>query len=198
MQYEEDDEPLGYARYRVRGDGSPGWPNGTLAVQELMALTENAYAALWSYLFGVDLIANIEAHHRRVDEPLFWMLADPRRLVRRQYDTLWVRLVDIPAALEARRYATEGRLVLDVRDPFCPWTEGRYELEGGPEGARCRRSDAEPDIALSAGDLGAIYLSGPRLTTLRQAGRVQGDWEALRRADAMFAWDPAPWCPEVF
>lgn len=198
IQYEEDDQPLGYARYRIRGESPDGLPNGTLAVQELMAVTEAAYSALWQYLFGVDLIGTIQAHHRPADEPLYWLLADPRRLVRHPYDALWLRLVDVPAALEGRRYAAPGRLVLHVRDQFCPWNEGRYELEAGAEGARCRRSDAEPDIALDVADLGTVYLGGVRLSTLRRAGRVEGDWEALRQADAMFSWDPPPWCPEVF
>ncbi len=198
VQYEEDGEPLGYARYRVRGGNQDGLPNGTLAVQELIAATDGAYAALWRYAFGVDLIGTIEAHLRRVDEPLVWMLADPRRLVRHPHDSLWVRIVDVPAALEGRRYASEGRLVVDVRDSFCPWVEGRYGLEGGAEGARCRRTDAEPDITLESADLAAVYLGGARLRTLRQAGRVQGEPEALTRADAMFSWDPLPWCPEVF
>lgn len=198
VQYEEDGRPLGYARYRVRQEQDGGSPNGTLLVLELVPATDAACTALWSYLFGVDLIAAIEAYHRPVDEPLLWMLADPRRLLRRPWDSLWLRVVDVAPALEGRRYAASGRLVLEVRDGFCPWNEGRYELEAGADGASCRRSDAEPDIVLSAADLGSVYLGGTRLQTLRRAGRVQGGAEALRRADAMFAWDPLPWCPEVF
>jgi len=198
VQYEEDGEPLGYARYRVKGDSQLGIPSGTAIVQELMAATDGAYAALWQYIFGVDLVATIQGHLRRVDEPLLWMLADPRRLVRRRLDSLWLRVLDVPRALEGRRYAAEGKVVLDVRDSFCPWVEGRYELEGAAEGARCRPSTKDADITLSAADLGAALLGGVPLRTLRRAGRVEGDASALARADAMFAWDPAPWCPEVF
>jgi len=198
VQYEEDGDVRGYARYRTRGDSENGLANGLLTVNELMAVDEATYAALWQYLFGVDLIGKIQAFHRPVDEPLFWMLADPRRLVRQPVDSLWLRLVDIPPALEGRRYAAPGRVVLDVRDPFCSWNEGRYELEAGAEGARCQRTTAEADITLSAADLGAVYLGGARLTTLRRAGRAEGEWETLRRADAIFSWDPLPWCPEVF
>jgi predicted acetyltransferase len=198
VQYEEDGRILGFARYRVRGGDQDGLPGGTVLVQELFGTTDQAHAALWRYIFGVDLVSKIQAHHRPADDPLFWMLADPRRLVRRHYDTLWVRPVDVPVALEARRYPATGRVVLDVRDAFCPWVAGRYELEAGPEGARCRPSDKEPDVTLSAGDLGAIYMGGARLTTLRHARRVEGEWPALRRADALFSWDPQPWCPEVF
>jgi predicted acetyltransferase len=198
VQYEEEGRPLGYVRYRVRGGGENGLANGTLAVQELMAATDGAYAALWRYVFGVDLVGTIVARLRRSDEPLRYMLADPRRLLRRPGDSLWVRLVDPVVALEARRYAAEGRVVLDVRDTFCPWVEGRFELEGGPDGARCRASQAEPDLTLTAADLGAAYLGGARFSTLSRAGRVEGDVKALRRADTMFSWEPPPWCPEVF
>jgi predicted acetyltransferase len=197
VQYEEDGAVRGYARYRVR-PGQDGMASGTLLVQELTALTSNAYSALWQYVFGVDLIATIEANHRPQDEPLYWMLADPRRMVRSVYDTLWVRVLDVPAALEGRRYAWEGSVVLDVRDSFCPWVQGRYELEMSPDGAKCTLTDAEPDVTLSAADLGAIYLGGEKLTTLARAGRVEGDYEALRRADVLLSWDRAPWCPEVF
>jgi len=198
VQYEEDGEPLGYARYRVKGDSQLGVPTGTVIVQELMAATDAAYAALWQYVFGVDLVSTVHGNLRRVDEPLFWMLADPRRLARRRHDTLWVRVLDVARALEGRRYAAEGAVVLDVRDSFCPWVEGRFALEGAAEGARCRPSTKDADVTLTAADLGAALLGGVPLRTLARAGRVEGDASALARADAMFSWDPAPWCAEVF
>jgi predicted acetyltransferase len=197
VQYEEDGKILGYARYRVR-PGHDGMASGTLTVWDLTALSSNAYNALWQYIFGVDLIATIEANHRPQDEPLFWMLADPRRMVRTVYDTLWLRIINVPAAMEGRRYAWEGDVVLDVRDPFCPWVEGRYEVEMSTEGAKCTPTTRDADVTLSAADLGAIYLGGERLTTFARAGRVEGDYEALRRADVLLGWDRAPWCPEVF
>jgi predicted acetyltransferase len=198
VQYEENGTPLGYVRYRTRGDQQNGAPNGTVAVNEMIAATKEASAALWSYIFGVDLMATITAFNRPVDEPLFWMLADPRRLVRKTYDSMWVRVVDVPPALEGRRYSAQGKLVLDVRDDFCPWVEGRYELEAGGEGARCRPTNADADIVMRAADLGAAYMGGTRFRSLARAGRVEGDADALARADAMFSWDPLPWCPEVF
>jgi predicted acetyltransferase len=198
VQYEEDGEPLGYARYRSRGGRDEPWPHGTLGVQEMIATTDAAYGALWSYLFGVDLMAEITAQRRAIEEPLYWMLADPRRLVRRPYDSLWVRVVDVASALEGRRYAAEGRVVFEVRDDFCDWVAGRYELEAGPDGARCKRTDASADVTLSAAELGAAYLGGMRLSTMQAAGRVEGDRNSVARADAMLRWDPVPWCPEVF
>lgn len=199
VQYEEDGEVRGYSHYSVKGgDSHVGLPNGSLRVNELMATDRASYTALWSYLFGVDLMATLDAGRRQIDEPIYWMLADPRRLVQTSMDSLWVRIVDVVAALEGRRYSSPGRIVFDVKDDFCPWVAGRYRLESGENGARCTVTDDEADITLTAADLGAIYLGGTRLRTLARAGRVEGDEDALAQADAMFAWDPLPWCPAVF
>jgi predicted acetyltransferase len=197
--HETDGEADGYATYRVKQEWSGSFPGGALKVRDLVAETDQAYAALWRYCFDVDLIAKIEAWPRAVDEPLFHMLADPRRLSVKLFDGLWIRLVDVPGALSGRRYRSEGQVVFEVQDPFCPWNAGRYELTGGPDGAECRRSEREPDLVVSAADLGAVYLGGVRFGTLARAGRVgEARMGALAEADAMFGWDPQPWCPSVF
>ena len=198
VQYEEEGRPRGYVRYRIHEQYEQGSANSQILVVELVAATGAAYSALWSYLFGVDLIGAIACDWARVDEPLLHMLEDPRRLIRRTQDTLWVRLVDVPHALATRRYATPGRLVLAVRDAFCPWNEGTYVLEAGTEGAACGRTAASADIEIEASALGALYLGGQRLRSLARAGIARGSTEALQRADAMFSWDPAPWIPEIF
>lgn len=189
----------GYVVYRTKSDWSQGYANGTADVVELIAANTDAYAALWRFVFDLDLMARTAAWLRPVDEPLMHMLAEPRRLRFKIEDGLWVRLVDLLAALAGRRYAAKGKVILEVKDSFCPWNEGRYQLDGGPEGADCRPSDAEPDLVLSATDLGAVYLGGVRFDTLRQAGRViENAPGAVRRADALFTWDPPPWCPDMF
>ncbi|MEW6059687.1 MAG: sterol carrier protein domain-containing protein, partial [Actinomycetota bacterium] len=110
-----------------------------------------------------------------------------------------VRLVDVRKALEGRRYAANGSVVLQVRDRFCPWNEGRFELEGGPEGATCGSTRAGPDLACRVEDLAAAFLGGVSLRELHRAGRVEEERDgALARADSMFAWDPAPWCSFMF
>ena len=195
----EAGQPDGYVEYRVKHDWSSGDPSGTLTVRELMAESVEAYRALWRYCLDVDLMTRIEAWPRPAEEPLFHLLADPRQLRRRVFDGLWLRLVDVPASLAGRRYAAQGGVVLEVRDAFCPWNEGRYELEGGPDGAQCRPTDREPDLLVEAGDLGACYLGGTRLQTLARAGRIHEERPgAVARAEAMFGWDPLPWCSAVF
>jgi predicted acetyltransferase len=107
-------------------------------------------------------------------------------------DTLWLRVVDVEAALAARRYAAPGRLVIAVEDPFLPANTGRYLLDGGT----VARADAmSPDLSMRAADLGAAYLGGVRFSTLARAGRVvEHTPGTVAVADAMFATDPLPHC----
>ena len=163
----------GYAAYKVEfGDGSGR--KTKLNLQSLVAVTDDAYLGLWQFVTDIDLTEVIEVHNRPTDEALRWLLADPRRLeVTRTKDFLWSRLVDLAAALKARRYAADDRIVFEVADPFCPWNEGRWLLDGGPAGASAKRVRTKPDIALSAADLGAIYLGAHSLAPLAKAGRVE-------------------------
>jgi predicted acetyltransferase len=191
-------EVRGLARYRIKQNWDSNLPNGTLRLEELAAETPEAYAGLWQFITSVDLIGTIEWDTASVDEPLYWMLDDSRRLERSSYDSIWLRLVDIEKALSARAYPAEGRVVFGVRDPFLPWCDGNFELEASPDGAICRVSNAQPDVALSAADLAAAYLGGARLTTLQRAGRVEGDHRAVARADTLLRWERPPHCAEHF
>ena len=189
--YEDDGKPDGYVTYRIR--------ETTVIVNELMPVTRQAHAALWRFCFGVDLMRTTYAPKRPVDEPLPWMLADPRRLRQSVRDDLWLRLVDIREALGRRTYAAEGRLVIEVVDSFCPWNEGRYELDGGPAGADCKPTTSEPDLLLSAADLAAGYLGAISFTNLCIAGRAEERKQgSLELADTMFRPSQAPWWPNEF
>jgi predicted acetyltransferase len=108
---------------------------------------------------------------------------------------VWVRLVDVRAALSARAYATDESLVLDVRDAFCGWNAGRWRIEGG----RVERTDDEPDVSLDVADLASVYLGGFTWRELRAALRVEEHAAgAVERADRVFGSWPKPWCPEIF
>jgi predicted acetyltransferase len=190
----------GWASYRVQQQWPEGLPANVVKVRTLVGLTPQADAALWRFCLDLDLAGALQLHARPVDDPGRWRLADPRRLRTTHVgDHLWVRLLDLPAALSARRYATEGRLVLEVTDALRPRNQGRFRLEGGPDGAVCEPTGAEPDLALDVTDLGAAYLGGVRPTVLARAGRVvELRPGALPRADAMLASDPAPLCTTHF
>ena len=189
----------GYLDYKFKRAWDEGVPTGTVEVDDLIANSPEAYADLWRYCLDLDLASQVTGWHLRPDEPLLHLLAEPRRLRLTIGDGLWVRLVDVAAALAARRYAASGRLTIAVRDAFSPKNDGVYELEGGPDGAECRTASGEPDLTLGVADLGAAYLGGTRLRTLEEAGRVVEETPgAIAWADAMFAWDPPPWSPHVF
>ena len=197
--HERNGTPTGFALYRVKLDWDSMGPTGVLKLESLIAVDPDAYAALWHYLLGVDLMAKIVAEERRVDEPLRFLLADPRQPKIIIQDGIWLRLVDVASALAARRYGIDARLVMEVHDALCPWNDGRFEIEGGASAASCKRSDREPDLELTVADLGAVYLAGNRFRSLHEAGRViERHPGALARADLMFASDRVPWCPSHF
>lgn len=194
-------EVEGYAYYRLRTNREvPLSGDWTVLLQGLGALTFEAYVALWRYVFGIDLTVTLLASLRPPDEPLRHLLADPRRLTTtRSIDFLWCRVVDVGPALAARRYEVEGSVVLEVRDPFCPWNAGRWRLEGGADGATCGRTDASADLTLSASELGAVVLGGTRLSALAAARRVdEHATGAVARTDSMLATARAPWCQTFF
>jgi predicted acetyltransferase len=190
----------GWMSYRVESR----WPNGLAAnvvkVRNLIGLTPEAEAGLWRYILDLDLAGTIKLIDRPVDDPVRWRLADPRRLrVTEMGDQLWVRLLDLPGALAARRYAASGSLVLEVTDALRPRNQGRFRLEGGPDGAACAPDSADPDVALDVTDLGAAYLGGVSLASLARAERVaELTPGAVGQADRMFAADPPPICTTHF
>lgn len=198
VSLEEDGATIGYARYRVRGEWEHGLPAGEVAVHELLGIDGGAEAALWEYVLGVDLVDRLTAHRRPMDDTLLHLLADPRRAVRRPSDALFCRVLDPAAALEGRRYAGEGRLVLEVADDFGGCAAGRFALEAGPGGARCRPTGQSADLELGAAELGSLLFGQVSALALWRAGRIAGSEAAARAADALFRWRPEPWAPEVW
>lgn len=186
----------GYALYAAKTAWADGGPSGEITVRELVAATPRARAALWTYLLGIDLMRTLKWRLGHDGEPLPLMLADADALEVHTALGLWIRLVDVPAALAARTYAQPFELVIDVADEFCPWNAGRYRLTSD---GSCEPTRADADLALGAAELGASYLGGTRVSTLAGAGRVRELRPgALAVADAAFRGDVAPWCAEIF
>jgi predicted acetyltransferase len=194
--YELDGRVDGYAVYNLEGTWAEGFSEKTVAVHDLIAATPEAEAALWQYLCGIDLVTWISHWNVAPDTELPWRLADSRQVRTRSFrDELWLRPVDTPAFLAARRYATDGRLVLEVEDEMRPdgAAAGRFVLAGGPDEASCHPTDAAPELRLGVGALGAISLGGVTASSLARAGRIEELVPgALGRADRMFAADRAP------
>lgn len=196
---EIDGRDEAYALYRVKPSWSEGIPRGRLIVKEAMAVSPSAAREIWRFLFGIDLVDRVEAWFLPADFPIYLMMLEPRRLRYTYGDSLWLRLVDVRAALSARSYAMEGSIAVQVADAFCPWNEGTWRLNFNGREAVVELTEEEADLRLDVRDLAAAYLGGFSFARLALAGRVQElRAGALARADGMFRTERAPWCPEGF
>jgi predicted acetyltransferase len=184
-------EDVGYVLYRQRPAQLSGLPSGTLEIVELVALDAQAEASLWQFLAGVDLFPTVRWENAPTDCALPWLASEPRRVQRRPFDTLWLRLNDVAAALAGRRYAADGALCFE--SDGATW---RLAVSGGE--ATCARSDAAPELRFANTALASAFLGGVSVATLARAGRVTGAPDAIARAARLFSWPVAPWCPELF
>lgn len=196
----------GYALYSALGRWTEDefLADGHLLIKELFAADPAANAALWQNLLDRDLITEVEARIRPVDDPVLFQVADPRRARPRMVDGLWIRLVDLPAALCARAYSCPVTAVLEVRDDLLPANSGRWRLDvHGPAGeagtVTCERTTAPADITLDVRALGAAYLGAVQLGSLGAAGVItQHRPGTLRWLSAAMTWTPTAWCPVIF
>lgn len=191
---ELDGAPAAYATYRIKSEWDHGIPRGEVRVTEAFATSPAATRDLWRFVFGIDLVAKVNMFAFDPGSPLFLMVSDPRSLQLRLADGLWLRLVDVEAALRARSYADGEPVVIDVRDELCRWNKGRYRV--GDDSGRTRQS---ADIELDVADLGATYLGALDFHRLADADRVRElKPGGLERASVLFRTTRPPYCPEVF
>lgn len=193
---EQDGRPVGYALYRIASERSGEGSKRTLRVEEAFGVDAAARREIWRFLLSVDWVGEVRAHMLSVDHPLLHLVARPNDLRARVWDGLWIRVVDVAEAPGRRAYAHDGRFTLEVvSDPQLSDNVGTWTVSDG-----CvRRSTRRPDVRLGIQELGAAYLGGFSFVQLARAGRVEeGVRGGLARADALFATDAAPWCPENF
>lgn len=191
---ELDGEDAGYAVYRVKNEWEEGFPRGEVRVMEAFTTSPLAERELWRYLFGVDLTVRVEHVGADPGAPVFLMVRDPRALQLRVHDGLWLRFVDLEAALAARSYRPGDSVVIEVHDELCPWNAGRYRV-----GETVERTDAEPDLVLDVADLASVYLGAFDFVQLARADRVDVRTAgAAERASDRFRTFSVPWCPEIF
>jgi len=191
---ELDGVPEAYALYRVNFAAEHMITGTKLDVREALGTSPQALAAIWRYLLAIDWVARIEAYWLPLDHPLFLWLREARRMRFTVIEALWVRLVDVGVALAARALGA-GSLVIEVRDEFCPWNEGRWHVASG----NVERTSAPAELQLDAAALGSAYLGGFTFEQLWRAGRLeQLKPAAVARADELFRTECLPWCPELF
>ena len=192
---ELDGEPAGYAIYVVEQDWAHGSSVGTVGVLEVIAPTPEATREVWRWLLDFDWTSRFEAGHLPLDHPLFLLLAEPRRMQFEVGDGIWLRLVDVEAALAARSYAADTQVVIELSDGFLPENAGRWRL--GARGAE--RTNAGAELALDVTGLGSVYLGGFSFADLVRGSRAtELAAGAVERADALFRTSVQPWCAEIF
>ncbi|MEU5286480.1 GNAT family N-acetyltransferase [Streptomyces sp. CA-278952] len=195
-----DGEIDGLMTYGVDDEwGDAMQPRNTATVRDMIALNPAAERALWHYLCSVDWVTTVRSGHRAPDDLLPLLLPDPRaaRMIT-DTDWLWLRMLDVPRALEARTYGTEASLVLDVRDD-AGLAGGRFLLDASASGARCVPTTRSADLALDVAELATLYLgdeSARRLVDLDRAEELRAG--AATTVDAVFRTGRRPWCPDVF
>ncbi len=190
---ELDGEPAGLTMFRIKKGWEEGYSTSQLLVGDAFATSTAASRELWRFLFGVDLVARVQG---RVDPglPLLLMVSDPRNVQLRVSEGLWLRLVDLEAALAGRTYATDEPVVAQVRDEFCPWNKGRWRIGPDPE-----RTEDEAELELDVADLASVYLGAFDFNALAAGERVRElKAGAVARASALFRTARPPYCPEDF
>jgi predicted acetyltransferase len=199
VSYDDAGRVDGQATYQFKGGDDAGNAAGEVRIREIEAESAPASARLWHYLANLDLARTFTLLTAPVQYPLRHLLADPRAVVTRVQDALYVRLLDMSAALAARRYATDIDTVIDVTDPMLPDVAGRYALAGSPDGATAFRTDRPAEMTLSARDLACAYLGETSLAALHAAGLVvEHRRGAVARAATAFGWPIAPYCADMF
>jgi predicted acetyltransferase len=195
--YERDGRPAGWALYRIAQEGTTfeDWKK-TVRVMELQGVDDAARRELWRFLLEIDWTDAVAVDGLAVDDTVLLLVDRMNEVRARVFDGLWVRPVEVGAALAARGVSGDGRVTLEVTaDPQFPENVGTWTVEGD----RVRRTSRRPDVRLDVQGLGMTMLGGFTFARLARAGRAE---EAARgglaRAEALFRVERAPWCPEIF
>jgi predicted acetyltransferase len=190
---EFDGEPVGYAIYRIKSDWQDGFSQSHVRLIEAIATSPVATRELYRFVYGIDLVVRVEGRYDP-GSPLFLMVSDPRSLHLKVFEGLWLRFVDLEAALAGRTYSDDDAVVVEVEDAFCPWNAGRWRM-----GKTVERTDDEAELELDTADLASAYLGAFTFNELGAAQRVRElKPGALQRATDLFRTSRPPYCPEDF
>jgi predicted acetyltransferase len=185
--------PDGLVAWKAAGGMTLVPPLAAVEVWDLASATDDAYRDLWAYLAAIDMVDEVKLSNRPIDEPVRWLLPDARTLLAtQQVDFTWLRVLDIPAALAARRYAIDGEVVMEVIDDEL--VSGRYVLRAAGDQAECQTTDRSAEVEITQCAIASMYLGGFRLAQLALSGGVRELVPgALERLDLMFSTPLPPW-----
>ena len=198
LHYDRRGRRDGYMAFRVKNNWSESGSAAEVIVNELDATDTPARAALWRFVLDLDLVRTFSVD-AAPDEPLRYLVDDLRSVKADPQDGTYARLVDVPRALEARRYASDIDVIIKVEDKLLTQNTGSLRLEAGPDGASVSRTRRRPDLIMNVRELSSIYLAGTPLTALGRAGLIMERTEGAVAAAALaFGWPQPPFCPDFF
>ncbi len=198
---EVDGEARAYVIYRINADWDSRGPKSIVTVFELIGVDAASEQALWQWVFSIDLVGIVRTWRGPTPHPLQLMITEPRRLAATVSDAMWLRIIELPAALEGRSYRGPGSPVFEVTDDFCPWNAGTWRLtvKEADSPAKVTGARAAPDLSMDIRDLAAVYLGAFSFAQLAAAGRVRECHPGgLAAADALFTTALAPWNSTMF
>jgi predicted acetyltransferase len=197
LHYDRRGRPDGYVAFRVKNNWDES--GAEVIIDELDAASGAARGALWRFVLDLDLVRRFTRHGAPLDEAVRYLVSDLHSIKAELQDGTYARLVDVPRALEARRYLTELDVTIRVEDPLLRQNSGTFQVAGDHDGASVTRGRNRPDLLMNVRDLGAIYLGGTSLAALVRAGLVTERTKGAAAAvGAAFAWSQPPFCPDFF
>jgi predicted acetyltransferase len=197
LHYDRRGRPDGYVAFRVKNNWDES--GAEVIIDELDAASGAARGALWRFVLDLDLVRTFTRHGAPLDEAVRYLVSDLHSIKAELQDGTYARLVDVPRALEARRYLTELEVTIRVEDPLLRQNSGTFQVAGDHDGASVTRGRSRPDLVMNVRDLGAIYLGGTSLAALVRAGLVtERTKRAAAAVGAAFAWSQPPFCPDFF
>lgn len=202
--YFESDEPAGYVLYDVEPlQGGIFHHQHQLTVREIVYRNLSAFYAMWSFLSGLDLANSIILPSTSTDDPLPYLLAEPRALVRMETESsttaLMARIVDIAQALPRRGYGSEGRLLFEIQDELCPWNRGRWQMEVSGGKAVVKRTQKSPQLSMPVDTLAALMFNYVNASFAGRLNRLDVlDPSALPVWDMVMDTRHKPFCPDHF
>ena len=197
----------GYAVYRhVFRSGQRSVFPAVLAVDDFVVATADARRRLWRLLLNIDLVEEVRLPRAAVADPLQALLVDARAArIEAVRDLLWLRVVDVPSALEARGASSDGEVVLVVDDPL-GIAAGTFHVRARDGCIRATPAIADdrdgtptaPLVRLPVSELSSVLLDSARLPGLAAAGRVLGDAEGIETVRRLFAAPVEPHTSTIF
>jgi predicted acetyltransferase len=199
--YEEGGEPQGYVTYSAKWFEN-SWDNAgegqRVFIRDYAWLTPSAYRAIWQHVKSFDLAIRVQMF-APVDDPARDVLLDPRELHAQRFDWILGRVVDLERALPLRPYGATGHVTFEVRDSLCPWNDGRWALEAGPEGAAVSRTKETPQLSMDVSTMALLMFGTISPSHAVNIGRAEAAPDApLDLWDSMWRTKYAPWCPDGF